>query len=60
MGNIKGSNICVIGVSEKEEIEMRQKNIFKEIMMKNISLEIQESQQTPGREIQGKPHLVIS
>lgn len=33
MGNIKGSNICVIGVSEKEEIEMRQKNIFKEIMM---------------------------
>ena len=58
-GNIKNSNIYVIGVSGKQ-IEIEAENIFKEIIMKNINLNIQESQQTLSRESQEKPHLVTS
>lgn len=48
MGNIKHSNICVTGVSGKE-MEIEAENILKEIIMKNINLNIQESQQTLSR-----------
>ena len=54
--NIKGNNICIIGVPEGEEIEKGPEKIFEEIIVKNfpnmgkeIATQVQEVQQVPYR-----------
>ena len=54
--NIKGINICIIGVPEGEEREKGPKKIFEETIVKNfpnmgkeIVTQVQEVQRVPGR-----------
>ena len=54
--NIKGSNICIIGVPEGEEREEGAENIFENIIAENSPnlgketvTQVQEAQRVPGR-----------
>ena len=54
--NIKCNNICIIGVSEREERKKGPQKIFEEIIVENfpnmgkeIATQVQEAQRVPGR-----------
>lgn len=45
---MKGSNTCIVGIPEGEEIEKETENIFKAIMAENfLDNQIHESQRYP-------------
>ena len=67
--NIKCTNICIIGVPEREERERGPEKIFEEIIVKNfpqmgkeIATQVEEAQRVPGRINQRRNmprHIVI-
>ena len=66
--NMKGNNICIIGIPEGEE-ELQIENVFEKVMMKNFPnltrekvIQVQEAQRVPIKRNPKRPttgHIIV-